>query len=97
MFFFPLHGITGNIYSFGLMFNEFLTSLGAETSAVALVIGCYFSAQSFSGLFASVLIRKFSIRFVGLIGGILYFLGMFLCVFVNSVEMLAFSFGILTG
>lgn len=87
----------GNIHSFGLMFDGLLANLGAETSAVTLIIGCYFSAQSFSGLFASALFRKFSIRSVGLFGGILYFLGIFLCVFANSTEMLAFSFGILNG
>lgn len=87
----------GNIHSFGLMFNDLLADLGAQTSGTTLVIGCYFSAQSFSGLFASALFRKFSIRSVGVFGAILYFSGIFLCVFVNSTEMLAFSFGILNG
>lgn len=97
--FYPHHfaRIAGNIHSFGLMFNDFLANLGAETSAVTLVIACYFSSQSFSSLFASALFRKFSIRSVGLFGAMFYFLGLFLCVFITSTEMLAFSFGILNG
>lgn len=79
------------------MFNEFLADLGAETSAVTLVIACYFSSQSFSSIFAGALFRKFSIRSVGLVGATFYFLGLFLCVFITSTEMLAFSFGILNG
>lgn len=51
------------------MFNDFLISLGEETSAVTIITGCFFCALSFAGLFTSTLFKKFSIRTVGLIGG----------------------------
>lgn len=85
------------MHSFGLIFNNFLASLGAETSAVTLIMGTHFSAQSFSGLFASTLFRKFSMRTVGTLGAVFYFLGHLLTTFVTSVEMLILTFGILQG
>lgn len=85
------------MHSFGLIFNGFLTNLGAETSAVTVIMGTFFSAQSFSGLFASTLFRKFSMRTVGTVGAVIYFLGNLLTVFVTSVEMLIFTYGVLQG
>lgn len=83
--------------SFGLMFNDFLTSLGEETSAVALITSLFFSALSFAGLFTNTLFKKFSIRTVGLLGGSMYFLGSIMTIFVNSVEQLLVSFSFLQG
>lgn len=37
--------------SLGLMFGDFLTSLGEETSAISLITSCFFSALSFAGRF----------------------------------------------
>lgn len=85
------------MHSFGLIFNGFLASLGAETSAVTMIMGTYFSAQSFSALFASSLFRKFSMRSVGTVGAVIYFLGHLLTVFATSVEMVMITFGLLQG
>lgn len=83
--------------SFGLMFGDFLTSLGEETSAIALVTSSFFSAFSFAGLLTNTLFKRFSIRSVGIAGGSIYFLGSLMTVFVSSVEQLLFSFSILQG
>lgn len=37
--------------SLGLMFGDFLTSLGEETSSISLITSCFFSALSFAGRF----------------------------------------------
>lgn len=36
--------------SFGLMFGDFLTDLGEETSAIALITSCFFCSYSFAGI-----------------------------------------------
>lgn len=87
----------GAMVSFGIIYDEFLKSINAETSAVAAVIGTYFGAMSFAGLFANFLFHTFSMRFVGLFGAIVFFLGSLLCTFVTSIGTLIFSFGILQG
>lgn len=83
--------------SFGLMFGDFLSSLNEETSAIALITSCYFSALSFAGLFTNSLFRKFSIRSVGVAGGALYFIGSLMTVFVTSVNQLLVAFSIIQG
>lgn len=83
--------------SFGLMFNDFLISLGEETSAVTIITSCFFCALSFAGLFTNTLFRKFSIRTVGVFGGSMYFLGSLMVIFVTSVEQLMIAFSIFQG
>lgn len=83
--------------SFGLMFNDFLISLGEETSAVTIITSSFFCALSFAGLFTNTLFKKFSMRSVGVFGGIMYFFGSFLTIFVTSVDQLMISFSIFQG
>lgn len=83
--------------SFGLMFNDFLISVGEETGAVALITSSFFSSLSFAGLFTNTLFKKFSMRTVGLIGATIYFVGSLMTVFVTSVEQLMISFSFLQG
>lgn len=79
------------------MFNDFLTNLGAGTSAVTIVNGAFFSALSFASLFSSTLFRQFSMRSVGVFGGLVFFAGSLMTIFVTSVEHLIVSFGVLQG
>lgn len=83
--------------SFGLMYGDFLTGLGEETSAIALITCSFFSSFSFAGLITNTLFRKFSIRSVGVGGASIYFLGSLMAVFVTSVEQLLFAFSVLQG
>ncbi|XP_055300651.1 monocarboxylate transporter 14-like [Sitodiplosis mosellana] len=93
----PFACCLGALGSFGLMFNEFLTNLGAGTSAVTIVNGAFFSALSFASLFSSTLFRQFSMRSVGVFGSLVYFAGSLMTIFVTSVEHLIVSFGVLQG
>lgn len=79
------------------MFNDFLISLGEETSAVTIITSCFFCAMSFAGLFTNTLFKKFSIRAIGIFGGAMYFAGSLMTVFVTSVEQLIITFSIFQG
>lgn len=87
----------GSMHSFGLMFSDFLEELNAGTSAVTMIIGILSFSLSLGGIFASVLFKKFSLRFVGVIGAVFYTLGSVIVVFATSVEMLMISYGVLQG
>ncbi|XP_062564632.1 monocarboxylate transporter 7 [Armigeres subalbatus] len=87
----------GSLPSFGLMFGDFLTNLGEETSAIALITSCFFSALSFTGLFTNTLMKKTSCRTVGLIGAVSYVIGSFMTIFVRSTNELLVSFSIFQG
>lgn len=79
------------------MFNDFITELGGESTAVTLVIGFYSLALSFGGLFAGVMFKKYSVRFVGIIGCTIYSLGSVFTIFVTSINQLIIAFGIMQG
>ncbi|XP_058058226.1 monocarboxylate transporter 7 [Anopheles bellator] len=87
----------GSLPSFGLMFGDFLTDLGEETGAIALITSCFFSALSFAGLFTNTLMKKTSCRTVGLLGAASYIVGSLLTVFVRSTNELLVSFAIFQG
>lgn len=83
--------------SFGLIFGDFLKSIGAGTSAIALITSSFFCSMSFMGLFSGSLFRKFGMRPVGLVGGILYFVGTGMQVFASTTLQLTFAFSLLQG
>lgn len=83
--------------SFGLIFGDFLLSIGAETSAVAFITSAFFCAFSFAGLFSGSLFNRYGLRAVGLLGGGLYFFGSLLQIFVRSIWELLFAFSIIQG
>ncbi|XP_041765847.1 monocarboxylate transporter 7 [Anopheles merus] len=87
----------GSLPSFGLMFGDFLTELGEETSAIALITSCFFSALSFAGLFTNTLMKKTSCRTVGLIGAVSYIIGSMMTIFVRSTNELLISFAVFQG
>lgn len=83
--------------SFGLVFGDFLKSIGAETSAIAIITSAFFCSTSFAGLFSGSLFRRFGIRRIGLLGGYLYLLGSALQIFVQSTLHLMLSFSLIQG
>ncbi|KAL7744096.1 hypothetical protein ACLKA6_009082 [Drosophila palustris] len=94
---FPFISGLSSMPSFGLVFGDFLKSIGAETSAIAIITSTFFCAMSFAGLFSGSLFRKFGLRRVGLAGGILYFVGTALQIFANSTLHLIISFSLVQG
>lgn len=89
--------IYGSLYSFGLLFNDFLKSVGAETGTLSIMIGTYFGAMSIASLFANALFHRFTMRSVGLCGAFCFFIGSIMSIFVTSVSQLIISYGVLQG
>lgn len=87
----------GSLSSFGLLFNDFITSCNGSTSSVTIITGVCFCSLSFASLFVSTLSRMLSMRTIGVCGGIVYFLGSLMAVFATSVEHLLIAFGVLQG
>ncbi|EDW82900.1 uncharacterized protein Dwil_GK24906 [Drosophila willistoni] len=83
--------------SFGLVFGDFLKSIGAETSAIAIITSAFFCSLSFAGLFSGSLFRRWSIRTVGLVGGIFYFVGTGLQYFATTTMDLIIAFSVVQG
>ncbi|KAH8300627.1 hypothetical protein KR044_012275 [Drosophila immigrans] len=94
---FPFISGLSALPSFGLVFGDFLKSIEAETSAIAIITSTFFCAMSFAGLFSGSLFRKYGLRCIGLVGGCLYFLGTALQVFATSTLHLLFSFSVVQG
>ncbi|KQS30081.1 monocarboxylate transporter 7 [Drosophila erecta] len=93
----PFTSALAALPSFGLIFGEFLKSIGAETSAMAVITSAFFSAMSFAGLFSGSLFQRFGMRQVGVTGGILYFLGTGMQVFATSTLHLIMAFSVVQG
>lgn len=79
------------------MSAEFLKSMDTETSAITVIMSTYFISVSGTCLLANTLFKKYSMRFVGLIGAMLYFLSSLMNIFAISIEMLVISYGFLQG
>lgn len=64
---------------------------------MSIVSSSFFCAMSFAGIVASSLFQKFGIRPIGLVGGVLYFVGSMVQVFAQSTFQLLIAFGLLQG
>ncbi|XP_033171831.1 monocarboxylate transporter 7 [Drosophila mauritiana] len=93
----PFTSALAALPSFGLVFGEFLKSIGAETSAMAIITSAFFSSMSFAGLFSGSLFQRFGMRQVGVTGGILYFLGTGMQLFATSTLHLLMAFSVVQG
>ncbi|KAH8421272.1 hypothetical protein KR009_012130, partial [Drosophila setifemur] len=93
----PFTSALAALPSFGLVFGDFLKSIGAETSAMAIITSAFFSSMSFAGLFSGSLFQRFGMRAVGVTGGILYFLGTLFQAFATSTMHLLLAFSLVQG
>ncbi|XP_001355008.3 monocarboxylate transporter 7 [Drosophila pseudoobscura] len=93
----PFTSALAALPSFGLVFGDFLKSIGAETSAMAIITSAFFSAMSFAGLFSGSLFQRFGMRAVGVTGGVLYFLGTGMQLFATSTMHLMLAFSLVQG
>ncbi|XP_044729571.1 uncharacterized protein LOC123292923 [Chrysoperla carnea] len=84
-------------FGFGLIYGDFLKERGDEITATTFIHGVFGTMFSFMGLLTNKLLQQYSLRFVGIIGSIIYFTGALLCVFVQNVTQLVFTFGFLQG
>ncbi|KAJ8960275.1 hypothetical protein NQ318_004000 [Aromia moschata] len=83
--------------AFGLIYGNFLASVGDETTGTALTNGVFNTVQSFTGLAAFYLLQRYPYRNVGLIGATLTFIGSIASIFVTNLAHVIISYGILQG
>ncbi|KAG4069539.1 hypothetical protein HA402_006905 [Bradysia odoriphaga] len=87
----------GSVPSFGLVFGDFLNSIGAKGDTVAVITSFFFISFNFAGLLTNVLSKRYSKRSIALSGSCLYILGSFFTVFVTTKLELFISYGLLQG
>ncbi|XP_031338875.1 monocarboxylate transporter 3-like [Photinus pyralis] len=83
------------VVTFGIVYGEFLKSVGDEIANSALASGICFATQWISGLAANLLLRRISYRTTGVLGALLTFTGTFGISFVTSFEQFVFCFSIM--
>ncbi|CAH0727537.1 unnamed protein product, partial [Brenthis ino] len=82
---------------FGFIYNDFLDELGVGTGAVTVVYGVFQVTLAISGFSSNIVLKKLSLRQVGLIGAFIYTLASFLAIFVTSTTQLIITNGFLQG
>ncbi|XP_026759198.2 monocarboxylate transporter 9-like [Galleria mellonella] len=82
---------------FGFIYNDFLNELGVGTGAVTVVFGVFQVTLAIAGFTANILLKKLTLRQVGLIGAFIYTTASFLAIFVVSTTQLIITNGFLQG
>ncbi|XP_050348765.1 monocarboxylate transporter 9-like [Nymphalis io] len=82
---------------FGFIYNDFLDELGVGTGAVTVVYGVFQVTLAIAGFSSNIVLKKLSLRQVGLIGAFIYTLASFLAIFVTSTTQLIVTNGLLQG
>ncbi|XP_014769455.1 monocarboxylate transporter 12 [Octopus bimaculoides] len=87
----------GCAYSFGVFFTELLQTFGQSKSKTSWVGSVFVGVSLICGPLAGALTTKFGCRKMTIFGGIVSTTGIIISAFVNSIEMLCFTFGFLAG
>ncbi|CAE1274350.1 Monocarboxylate transporter 14 [Acanthosepion pharaonis] len=87
----------GCAYSFGVFFTELLETFGETKSKTSWVGSLFVGVSLICGPLAGALTTKFGCRKMTIAGGILSMTGIVASAFVNSIEMLCFTFGFVAG
>ena len=87
----------GCAFSFGIFFEEFLDVFQESKGETAIVGSLFLSVPLITGPIASALTNRYGCRPVCMMGGFIAGVGLICSAFVNSIEMLCFTFGIVSG
>uniref|UniRef100_A0A1B0G2T3 Major facilitator superfamily (MFS) profile domain-containing protein n=1 Tax=Glossina morsitans morsitans TaxID=37546 RepID=A0A1B0G2T3_GLOMM len=82
---------------FGLIFRDYMITLGITSSQLTTIINVQIAASSFSGLLNGPLFRRLSYRQVALIGSFLMFFGLFTSTFADSFIFYILSYSCCYG
>ncbi|KAL9884824.1 uncharacterized protein ACN427_011520 isoform 1-T7 [Glossina fuscipes fuscipes] len=82
---------------FGLIFRDYMITLGITSSQLTTIINVQIAASSFSGLLNGPLFRRLSYRQVALIGSFLMFFGLFTSTIADSFIFYIFSYSCCYG
>ena len=87
----------GVTFSVGVMFVDFQKEFGHSKSRTAGVIGLFHAIPLLSGPIASALTDRYGCRKVTIAGSIIATLGFLLSSLANTLEVLYFTFGVVSG
>ncbi|XP_015275785.1 PREDICTED: monocarboxylate transporter 13-like [Gekko japonicus] len=89
--------VFGVVRSFGVFFVEFVVHFGEPSTAVSWISSVTVAVLMFTSPLASALGTQYGERPVGIVGGFLSGLGLFLASFATSLAQLYLFIGLLTG
>ncbi|KAF6198866.1 hypothetical protein GE061_006889 [Apolygus lucorum] len=87
----------GITFSFGVIYVEFLNYFGEGKSKTAWIGSLFMAIPLLSGPIASFLTDRYGCRKCCVVGGLLAAAGFIISAFIDSIELLFFTFGCLAG
>lgn len=87
----------GISFSFGLLYIEFLKEFKESKSKTAWIGSLFMAVPLILGPVGSALVDKFGCRKMTIVGGVISGLGFIISSFAESIEMVFFTFGFLSG
>jgi hypothetical protein len=87
----------GISFSFGLLYIEFLEHFGESKSKTAWIGSLFMAVPLLSGPIGSALVDRYGCRTMTIIGGIISGIGFTLSAFVNTIELMYTTFGVIAG
>ncbi|KAL1500784.1 hypothetical protein ABEB36_006228 [Hypothenemus hampei] len=85
------------VSAFGLIYGDFLKSLGNETRGTTLSNGIIITVYSFTGILVSFLLMRFSYRKVCFLGSTIFLIGTVSMIFVQNFIQFIICFGFIEG
>ena len=85
----------GISFSFGLLYIEFLEHFGESKSKTAWIGSLFMAVPLLSGPIGSALVDRYGCRTMTIVGGIISGVGFTMSAFVNSIELMYTTFGVI--
>lgn len=87
----------GISFSFGLLYLEFIDHFGESKSKTAWIGSLFMAVPLLSGPIGSALVDRYGCRTMTIIGGIVSGIGFTMSAFVNTIELMYTTFGVIAG
>ncbi|XP_046400963.1 monocarboxylate transporter 12-like [Ischnura elegans] len=87
----------GISFSFGILYIEFLRHFRESKSKTSVIGSLFMSVPLMAGPVASALVDRYGCRSMTILGGVISALGFVISSRVDSIEVMCFTFGILSG
>lgn len=87
----------GISFSFGLLYIKFLEHFGESKSKTSWIGSLFMAVPLLSGPIGSSLVDRYGCRTMTIIGGIVSGIGFTMSAFVNSIELMYTTFGVIAG
>ncbi|KAJ4444017.1 hypothetical protein ANN_05806 [Periplaneta americana] len=87
----------GISFSFGLLYIEFLNHFGESKSKTAWIGSLFMAVPLLSGPVGSALVDRYGCRTMTIIGGLVSGTGFIMSAFVNNIELMYTTFGVIAG